>query len=91
MNAKNKSGNYCNDLIILASTYMHAVTLYISKEKKVYNVAFINSGKGVDNHDQYDNDHKILYNLWKTYEFSQSEYDKFIMLFISFQGVLWRK
>ena len=33
---------------MLVSTYLHAVTFYISKDNDKYNVVFINSGSGIE-------------------------------------------
>ena len=33
-----------NDVIILISTYRHAIAVYVSKESEIYNVSLINSG-----------------------------------------------
>ena len=53
-----KKINDKNDLIILLSTTEHALSLYISKNDiNKYNVAFINSGDGIEKHKYtYNND-----------------------------------
>ena len=83
------------DVIILACTYLHAITIYISyddiktgydDDTKSVNIVFINSGDGLANHDKHPE--KDLYNLWKSYKISKKDFDKFLYKLLIFQGTL---
>ena len=70
------------DLIIIASTYLHGVAIYISKvitgyDTNAYHVVFVNTGSGIDKHHKYLDEKGVdnrVYNLWKSYIFKDLYY-----------------